>query len=315
MVTNTHPNMLFSAQEMAGAWTGGGYPGVDGVVTLDLTAIAAVLDQTGPMESPAYGTVDGPALGQILLIDAYQTFGQEGATERQQANQDLLNSLLDRLLSGDDLVSAAQAIASTAPGRHVQMWMRSPELQRLAMDAGAAGVVNDPDVGDWSALYTQNGNQSKVDVFQQRNVLITAQVAEDGSARVTQQMTVTNATPPERPEGPPERVGYETSWLKAAYIMYVPDAAFGYKASYPSGFAVRPFKNHPQLGRGWVDDGFGHRMIRVVGWTSPGGQNAVSVSYELPAGTFGGADAGPAAVPAAGRAPVAVEPVDASPSR
>jgi Protein of unknown function (DUF4012) len=292
VVTNTHPNMLFSGQEMAGAWEGGQYPRVDGVITLDLTAIAAVLDSTGPMESPTYGTVDGARLGQILLIDAYQTFGQEGAAERQQANQVLLDGLLDRLLSGDDLVAAAQAIASTAPGRHVQFWMRSPELEQLAADSGASGQVDDPDTGDWSALYTQNGNQSKVDVFQQRNVLVTAQIAEDGSARVTQQMTVTNATPPERPEGPPERVGYETSWLKAAYMMYVPDAALGYQAAYPSGFAVRPFRNHPQLGKGWVDDGFGHRLIRIVGWTPPGGQNSVSVSYELPAGTFSGASEG-----------------------
>ena len=147
VVTNTHPNMLFSAQEMAGAWTGGDYPPVDGVITLDLTAIAAVLDQTGSVESPVYGTVDGARLGQILLIDAYQEFGQEGATERQQANQELLDGLLDRLLSGDDLVSAAQAIASTAPGRHVQLWMRSPELQRLAMESGIAGVVDDPGTG------------------------------------------------------------------------------------------------------------------------------------------------------------------------
>jgi hypothetical protein len=111
-------------------------------------------------------------------------------------------------------------------------------------------------------------------------------LAEDGSARVTQQMTVTNATPPDRPEGPPERVGYETSWLKAAYVLYVPDAAVDYRASYPQGFTVRPFRNHPQLGRGWAEDGFGHRLIRVVGWTPPGGTNAVSVSYALPAGTF-----------------------------
>ena len=66
-------------------------------------------------------------------------------------------------------------------------------------------------------------------------MLVTAQVAEDGSARVTQQMTVTNATPPERPEGPPERVGYETSWLKAAYILYVPDTAVNYSVSVPVG--------------------------------------------------------------------------------
>ena len=223
VVTNTHPNLLFSAQEMAGAWQGGGYPPVDGVITVDLTAIAAVLDATGPVDSAAYGTVDGARLGQILLIDAYQTFGQEDAVQRQQANQDLLDVLLKRLLSGDDLVAAARAMVSTAPGRHVQFWMKSPELQKLAADSGAAGIVDDPDDGDWSALYTQNGNQSKVDVFQQRNVLVTAQMSDDGSARVTQQMTVTNATPTDRPEGPPERIGYETLWLKAAYIMYVPD--------------------------------------------------------------------------------------------
>ena len=286
VVTNTHPNLMFSAQEMAESWVGGNYPPVDGVITLDLTAIAAVLEATGPVESDVYGTVDGDQLGQILLVDAYMDFGQEGAVERQQANQDLLNGLLDRILGGEDLVNAAQAITSTAPGRHFQAWMRNPELERLAMRAGAAGQVNDPGVGDWSAVYTQNGNQSKVDVFQQRNVLVTVNMADDGSARVTQQVTLTNATPADRPEGPPERVGYETSWLKNAYILYVPDQARDFRADYPSGFAVRPFKNHPQLGRGWVDDGFGHRMIRVVGWTPPGGQNAVSVSYTLPPDTF-----------------------------
>lgn len=290
VVTNTHPNNLFSAKEMAGAWEGGDYPAVDGVITMDLTAISAVLDATGPLDSEAYGTVDGPRLGQILLIDAYQEFGQENAEERQQANQQLIDDLLQRILSGDDLITVAKAMLTTAPGRHVQFWMRSPELEELTRESGTAGEVTDPGTGDWSALYTQNGNQSKVDVFQQRNVLVTVQLAADGSARVTQQMTVTNATPADRPEGPPERVGYETSWLKNAYIMYVPDAAVDYAAAYPSDYAVRPFRGHPQLGRGWVLDGFGHKMIRVVGWTEPGGQNSVSVSYRLPAGTFSGAD-------------------------
>ena len=287
VVTNTHPNLLFSGKEMAEAWVGGDYPQVDGVVTLDLTAIAAMLDATGSVESPVYGTVDGARLGEILLIEAYQEFGQEGAADRQQANQELLDILLERMLSGNDLVAAAQAIASTAPGRHFQAWMRNPQLEALSVEAGAAGTVDDPGVGDWSAMYTQNGNQSKVDVFQQRNVLVTAQLNDDGSAHVTQQLTVTNATPPDRPaEGTFGRIGYETMWLKAAYIMYVPDAAVDYRAAYPTGFAVRPFKNHPQLGRGWVDDGFGHKMIRIVGWTAPGGQNAVTVSYNLPPGTF-----------------------------
>ena len=288
VVTNTHPNMLFSGREMAQAWEGGGYPRVDGVVTMDLTAIAAVLDATGPVESSTYGSVTGDQIGEILLIDAYADFGQEEALARQQANQELLDVLLTRILGGEDLVSAAQAIASTAPGRHFQVWMRDAQLQQLAIDSGASGIVQDPGTGDWSALYTQNGNQSKTDVFQQRNVLVWVSLSEDGSARVNQQLTLTNATPPDRPEGPPERIGYETSWVKNAYLMYVPNAARNYRASYPGDFAVRPFKGHGrrQLGSGWVDDGFGHKLIRVTGWTPPGGQTAVSVSYELPPGTF-----------------------------
>ena len=288
VVSNTHPNLLFSAQEMAGSWAGGNYPEVDGVVALDLTAIAAVLDATGPIESPVYGTVTGDQIGQILLIDAYAEFGQDDAVARQQANQQLLDELLGRILSGDDLVSTVQAIASTAPGRHFQVWMKDSALEQLALDAGAAGVVEAPESGDWSAMYTQNGNQSKVDVFQQRNQLVVVSLSDDGSARVRQQLTLTNATPADRPEGPADRVGYETSWLKNAYILYVPRAAQNYRVDYPQDFNVRPFSGHGrrQLGGGWIDDGFGNTMIRIVGWTAPGAQTAVTVSYDLPAGTF-----------------------------
>ncbi|MEI7453879.1 MAG: DUF4012 domain-containing protein, partial [Actinomycetes bacterium] len=103
VVANTHPNLEFSAREMAGAWEGGSYPAVDGVVTIDLTAIGSVLNAMGPIQSVAYGEVTGDKLGQILLIDAYAKFGQSDAVARQKANQELLDQLLAKLLSGDEL--------------------------------------------------------------------------------------------------------------------------------------------------------------------------------------------------------------------
>ena len=43
---------------------------------------------------------------------------------------------------------------STAPGRHVQFWMRSPELEQLAMESGSAGQVDDPGTHPWlSAMF------------------------------------------------------------------------------------------------------------------------------------------------------------------
>jgi hypothetical protein len=288
VVTNTHPNLLFSAQEMAAAWEGGGFPRVDGIIALDLTAIAAVLEATGPIESPVYGQVNGERLGELLLVEAYQQFGQDDALARQAANQELLDQLLTRLLSGDDLITVAQAIASTAPGRHFQVWMRERSMQLLAMQSQVAGVVADPGIGDWAAVYTQNGNQSKVDVFQQRNILKQVFLQPDGSATINQIITTTNATPADRPEGPPERIGYETSWLKNAYLIYSPPNATNKRVAYPNGFTVRPFKGHArdQLGGGWVDDGFGYPLIRVVGWTPPGGESVISVTYDMPPGTF-----------------------------
>lgn len=287
VIANTHPNLLTSAREMSGAWSGGNYPKVDGVVTLDLTAIGAMLDATGAIESPTYGTVTGAQLGQILLIDAYAKFGQDDAAARQEANQQLIDSLLTKLLGGDQIVTAAQAVAGTAPGRHFQAWLADPHLEAVAIKSGAAGDVKDKGTGDWSALYTQNGNQSKVDVFQQRTVNVSVQLQANGSAQVQQTMTIINATPPDRPaEGTFGRIGYETTWLKNAYLMYVPDAAINYSATYPMGFNVRPFRNHKQFGRGFVNDGYGQKLVRVVGWTPPGGTSTVGVTYTLPSGTF-----------------------------
>jgi len=288
VVTNTHPNLLFSAQEMAASWEGGGFPKVDGVIAIDLTAIAAVLEATGPIESPTYGEVNGERLSELLLIEAYEEFGQEDAVARQQANQQLLDDLLTKLLSGEDLITVAQAIASTAPGRHFQLWMRDSEMETLAINSGVAGMVADPGIGDWAAVYTQNGNQSKVDVFQRRNVLKQVFLRPDGSAQINQVITTTNDTPSDRPEGPPERIGYETSWVKNAYMIYAPTQALSKQVVYPNGFTVRPFKGHAraQLGAGWVDDGFGYPMIRVVGWTPPGGESVITMSYEMPVGTF-----------------------------
>ena len=71
-------------------------------------------------------------------------------------------------------------------------------------------------------------------------------------------------------------------------MVYVPNAARNYRVDYPQDFNVRPFAGHGrrQLGGGWIDDGLGNTMIRVVGWTPPGGQTAITVSYDLPPGTF-----------------------------
>ena len=70
---------------------------------------------------------------------------------------------------------------------------RSLEAQLSTL--GVDGSVDVPARGDAVAFYSQNANGSKVDVFQKRTIDVTANVAADGSATVTQAVTVRNAIP------------------------------------------------------------------------------------------------------------------------
>ena len=230
--------ICFSVLKKWLAGAGGNHPEVDGVVALDLTAIAAVLDATGPIESPVYGTVTGDQIGQILLIDAYAEFGQDDAVARHQANQQL-DELLRRILSGDDLVNTVQAIASTAPGRHFQVWM-GQGLEQLALDAVRPAWLRHRS-GDWSAMYTEWKS-----VRSRR--LPTAQPTHRCESfrrwrcPVRQQLTLTNATPVAGRRSA-DRVGYETSWLKNAYILWSP-GRHGTIASITRRISTYPFSGH-----------------------------------------------------------------------
>ncbi len=95
-----------------------------------------------------------------------------------------MSTMLSSLMEGGQLKAKTNALLSVAPSRHVQMYFRDDRLQKLVEDRGLAGAVPTPDVGNMTAVFTQNGNGSKVDVFQQRTINQTVVVHEDGSATV-----------------------------------------------------------------------------------------------------------------------------------
>ena len=82
------------------------------------------------------------------------------------------------------------------------------------------------------------------------------------------------------------RSGYLTGWSLNAYYLCLPAGARSPRLSSPTqGFSVVPFN-----GSTWVDDGYGHRLARVVGKLAPDASGEIDLSYDLPPGTFGGKD-------------------------
>jgi hypothetical protein len=186
--------------------------------------MAAVLKSTGSALSTSdYGVVTSDTLAQTLLIDAYRKFD---IPTRRKNNEELMAGIVSRLIGGGQLASKFRALAATSPGRHMLMYFRDKDLEALVAPTAMAGRL-DPGKGDFIAVYTNNTNASKVDVYQARTVTQDVVYGADGSATVTRSVTISNNSPPYRGKtyarDPGE--GYETTFSLPVLATYVPPGA------------------------------------------------------------------------------------------
>ena len=281
---NVHPDFDVAGEELARAWRAGGQQPVDGVVALDLDAIGAILGVSGPIQTPGFGTVTRKNLAQKILVDSYRDFtsakpGQTAGPTRQSFNDQLAEAMITRLVTGDDLLGIARALGSVAPGRHFQLHLQDTELQSTAAAAGLAGSLSFGP-GDRLDVYSQNGQGSKVDVFQQRTVDQLVVIQADGSARVTRTVTVKNDTPATLSSD--YTAGYGTAWSQSGWFFYVPEGAVGIGLRTPPATGLPTPYTAPVH---WSDQ-MGGQAMRTVGWIKPGGTVEFELSYTLPASAF-----------------------------
>jgi hypothetical protein len=220
---NVNPDFPVAAEQMLRAARPNFGFKPDGVVALDVVAISHLLRHTGPISSAAYGELTADNVVQKLLVDAYSQ--QQNPEERHGANDDLMVTMMSRLTEGGGMIGKARALGEAVPGRHLQMYFRDARLQGLISDERAAGEVRAPEVGNLTAVYTQNGNASKVDVFQKRTVQETVRLRADGSATVRRTVVLHNDTPPYVGVGRDPRSGYITRWASLKVLNLMPPGA------------------------------------------------------------------------------------------
>jgi hypothetical protein len=136
-----------------------------------------------------------------------------------------MSVMLSNLTGGGQLQAKVQALLSAAPARHIQMYFRDDRLEALARHRGLDGAVPNPRAGDLTAVYTQNGNGSKVDVYQGRAIDQVVQLHPDGSARVDRTVRLVNQTPPYTGIGPDIKRGYTTRWATNLVMNLMPRGA------------------------------------------------------------------------------------------
>lgn len=168
---------------------------VDGTISIDPLAVAALLDVVGPVKVPSWPvpiTADNAA--SVLLHEQYVALEEEA---RENFLGDVIAAVWARATTADlpSPASMARALGPMVRGRHIQFHSRRAEEQAALGRLGADGAVRYSG-GDHLSLVTDNGSQSKVDWFLRRAVDYRVRYDPgNGSIDGTVRVTLTNDAP------------------------------------------------------------------------------------------------------------------------
>ena len=215
------PDWSVSGEELLRGWERRTDQEVDGLVAVDVVALADMLRVTGPVEAPLYGTLDASNFTQKLVGD-YDTYPDNDA--RKGLNRAIVPVFADRVFEPGNSLEKIESLRSSAQGRHFALWMRDPELQAAVTDVGLAGDLSDTS-HDYIAVFNQNTNISKSDYWQRRTVTSDVTLRPDGSASVLLTISVFNDSPPygaNQIYGDPKGGSSRTRWNGMTVGVFLP---------------------------------------------------------------------------------------------
>lgn len=223
------PEWSVSGEELLRGWARIAGQETDGLIAVDIVALADLLNVTGPVDVPIYGRIDSSNFTQKMVGD-YDAFPDNEA--RHALNLALVPIFADRLLGPGQGVDKIESLRTSAQGRHFAMWMRDSDVQSAVAEVGLAGDLPSTD-HDYIGVFNQNTNLSKSDYWQRRTVTSDVRLREDGSARVRLTISVFNDSPPYANQlyGDPRGGAARTRWNGMRLGVFLPEGVEVTRAS------------------------------------------------------------------------------------
>ncbi len=279
--TNLSPRFDQTGATTAAMWEALGEEPVDGVILLDVPAIEALLEVTGPVTLDSGEVVSADTVAQDLLIDQYTAFDDRDVRRERlgRVAAEVFNALNSGEISASELLSVLREMGA---GRHMMMWSSDPLQQEAWEELGTAGVPP----SDSLLLSVLNRGGNKLDPY----LDVEAQVSVDDSvepARFTVQVHLANNAPQGLPfyvAGPHPGSELSTAEYRGIVSLTMPSGA----GNVTIGGAVPV-----ALG----DDG-PTRVAAGEARVLRGESATVTVSFDLPAGWEGMSGQPSARVPA-----------------
>ncbi len=166
---------------------------IDGVIALDVPALARLLAITGPVHVADLGQISAENAAQVLLNEQYAGVN---TTARRERLSDVVAAVIARIQASSlNTTSLARALGDAAGGGHAWVTSGRQDHQRSLERAGLSGTPGRVLPERTIHVAVQNGSGSKLDWFVDPKVDVNVSVTPDGTAVVKTKITMPNRAP------------------------------------------------------------------------------------------------------------------------
>jgi hypothetical protein len=179
---NWFPDFPTSARQLIEFYTDAGGPTVDGVIAVNATYVASLLDLLGEIEMPEY---DRTINSENFIFETQRVVEME-YDKKENAPKAFIGDLAPKLLesamdkTSEDFLSVVYFLRNGLEQKDVQIFLTQNELEREALDRGWGGEVQQTH-GDYFMLVDTNLGGGKTDGVIKENVDIKVEIQADGS--------------------------------------------------------------------------------------------------------------------------------------
>jgi Protein of unknown function (DUF4012) len=193
---NVMPDFPSVAQTILASYEASTDTRLDGVIIADPFALAALLEATGPVEVPGYGTsVDADTVVPFTTNEAYSVF--DDPVRRKRILGDVARAAFRRFVEQPSTDTGdLRTFIDAASDRHILVYSADGAMQEGLAATPIGGALRPPHADDdLLSVVVNSGAGSKVDFFQRREVAYAVELHDDGSARAEFDLTLANHAP------------------------------------------------------------------------------------------------------------------------
>lgn len=189
---NWFPHFPASAKKALWFYEKGGGPTADGVIAINSSFAAKLIDAIGPLTLPSGATIDGENFLFETQKHVELDYDKESNTPKAFVGE-LVSALLTRLstVNNADLVRIGELFTHALASRDIQLYHRDPSIQSTLSANGWAGEIRQT-TGDYLLVNHTNVGGGKTDGLIEEHVALDSVARADGSLENTLTITREN---------------------------------------------------------------------------------------------------------------------------